>query len=165
MSAFYLTNISESEYIEIFKKQREKAKIDGEFPEIDDYINSNEIGINGVEKFLDMEEELYGCDNFEENIIDNFMDNEEFIATYFDGDYTIDDYFNDNIVFTYEYKRLYLFLDLEYLEYYLNNCEEELLNESISDDSKLEIAKERRIIKMLIRYKKNYGLNVAFKWE
>lgn len=165
MSAFYLTNISESEYREIFKKQREKEKIDGEFPEVYDYINFDEIGINGVEKFLDMEEELFGCDNFEESIIDNFMDNDEFIAVYFNGDYTINDYFNGNISFIHEYKRIYLFLDLEYLEDRLNIFDEELLDDELNDNMRLEIATARRILKTLIRYKKNYGLNVAFKWE
>lgn len=162
MSTFYVTNISEKEYLEIYKKQRKQFKESGTFPDIMNYIDPDEIGINGAEKLFLAEEDIERFSDLDCSIVDHFMDNDEFIERYFNGEYCIDDYFNDNIRFASEYWNIYLFLDLPYLEMLLETYEG-YLEEADKEVDRLHYAHVRRVIKMLIRYKSKFGLNVAYK--
>lgn len=159
MSQFFITNLSEEQYLEMYKKQRKIFKETGKVEPLDSFYDPDTLGENGAEVFIEpipLECDLHVLDN---EILDDYQD-VPYLNKFFDGDYTNEDYLSQNTSLILEYTNLLLFMDEKYLKDLLELVR---YNLSLREDDELDgaLVRAQHVIKTAIRYKKDFGFNVC----
>ena len=162
MSSFFITNLSEGQYIKKFKESYLRFKDSQFILEMLLKFDPDEVGIDGRKIHFSQVAQLIGHSWVDEYVLDSFQDNDEFIEKYFDGEFTIEDYFNRNPKYMNTPLFMYLFLDDRMLQFLLEEINNLIVEETEFGGDPNYWQSLKRCVKRLIRVKKK-GLNVCYR--
>lgn len=162
MSAFFTTKMSEEQYIRSFKESYQRYKNSGFISEMLSGTNIDEVGVDGKEITFDLKAHFLNQTWLDEYMLDDFQDNDDFIAKYFKDEFTIDDYFNRNPEYMNTPLFMYLFLDDKQLQYFLDYINDNLEEETLLDGDPEYWESLKKCTEKLIDAKKT-GLNVCYR--
>ena len=159
MSKFYITNLPEEQYLDMFKKQRKVFNETGEFPDLDLFYEPDDLGDNGAEIFIESIGGGRGFYLLDDEILDDFQDI-PYLKKYFDGEYTLDDIHSGNPSLNLEYSNLCLYMDEKYLKKLLRLVKDNLFKND-NEEFQSQLVELHHILKTAIRYSKDFKFHIC----